>query len=101
MGIFFRRIPLKLFSDCAWVLLALGRYFFFREPIEGKLLPVPFDPGGKDPASAARRALVLALVSLTPNTVSIMIDGEKGRLLIHQLQDTGAEPGDGDEKWPI
>ncbi len=99
--IFLRRIPAKAFLDCGWVFLSLWRYLIFRKPIEGRLISLPFEPGGEDAVSAARRALVLSLVSLTPNTVSISIDREKRVLLIHQLVPTGEKPGRGDEKWPL
>ena len=101
LGIIVRRIPLKIFSDCGWVLLALWRYAAYRSPIEGRIVSVPFDPGGEDAFSAARRALVLALVSLTPNTVSITVDREKQTILVHQLVATGEKPGGNDREWPI
>ncbi len=99
--ILLRRLPWRAAADCGWVFLALWRYAVHREGIEGKFRIVPFDPGGEDAASAARRAIVLAAVSLTPNTLSISIDREKRQLLIHQLMETGKEPGGGDREWPL
>ncbi len=96
-----KRIGLKPVTDCGWVFLALWRFVINRKPIKGQLLSSPFEPGGEDHESASRRALVLAIVSITPNTLSIMIDQKKSVLVLHQLVDTGKEPGQGDQKWPI
>ncbi len=96
-----KRVALKTVTDCVWVFLALWRYMIYRKPIEGKLLSIHFETGDEDRESASRRALVLAMVSITPNTLSIAIDQKKGVLLLHQLVDTGKEPGQGDQKWPI
>lgn len=96
-----RKVTLKAITDCGWVFLALWRYAIYRKPIQGKLWSIPFDAGGDDIVSASRRALVLGMVSLTPNTLSIVIKREKGVLLLHQLVDTGKNPGEGDWKWPI
>ncbi len=101
MWLLLRRVSWKAITDCGWVFLALWRYAIHRKPIQGKLWSIPFDAGGDDRKSASRRALVLAMVSITPNTLSIAIDQKKGFLLLHQLVGTGKEPGQGDQKWPI
>jgi multisubunit Na+/H+ antiporter MnhE subunit len=97
----FKRVAVKTVTDCGWVFLALWRYAIHRKPIQGRLWSIPFEPGGEDDESASRRALVLAMVSITPNTLAIAIDRKKGVLILHQLVYTGKEPGQGDQKWPI
>ncbi len=101
MWLLLRRVAWNAITDCGWVFLALWRYAIHRKPIQGKLCSIPIDAGSDDRKSASRRALVLAMVSITPNTLSIAIDQKKGFLLLHQLVDTGKEPGQGDQKWPI
>jgi multisubunit Na+/H+ antiporter MnhE subunit len=50
---------------------------------------VPFDAGGQSPRDSGRRALSEALGSLTPNTIVIGIDPERGLLLVHQRHRQG------------
>ncbi len=96
-----RKVPTKAILDCGRVFLALWRYMRLREPIEGHIASMPFQAGGDDPESAARRALVLILISLTPNTVSIGVDRKQGRLLVHQLVPTNKKPDSRQVEWPI
>ncbi len=65
----------------------------------GVLTELPFSPGGQDPESAARRALVVAGVSTAPNTIALGIDSERETLLVHQLSRQLPEPPN--RCWPI
>lgn len=53
--------------------------------IEDAYQDVPFDPGGDDPASAARRALTIAGVSTSPNEIVLAVDSERKSLRVHVL----------------
>lgn len=97
----FRRLPGQVLTDCAIVAAALGRALFRREQIEGVFRTIPFDPGGDDPESAARRALVMAGVCLAPNTYVVAMDRERGELLLHQLTPSAQPPGGSNREWPL
>ena len=90
-----------MLADCGVVGAALARVLLKREKIEGAFRTIPFDVGGNDPESAARRALVMAGACLTPNTYVVAIDAEKGQLLMHQLVPSAEPPGGGDREWPL
>ena len=49
------------------------------------MLAVPFDMGGDDPESHARRALAVTLTTLTPNAVVLGFVPEPGLMLLHQI----------------
>lgn len=46
---------------------------------------VPFRPGGDDPESAARLALAIAAISISPETIVVGVDRERGLMLIHLI----------------
>lgn len=97
----FRHLPGRLLSDCAIVAGALVRALLRREKIEGTFRTIPFDPGGEDAESAARRALVMAGACLTPNSYIVAVDAERGQLLLHQLVPSPQPPGAGNPEWPL
>jgi hypothetical protein len=51
---------------------------------------VPFPSDADDARTAGRRALVTALLSATPNTLVVGVEGGEGEMLVHQLV---PEPG--------
>ncbi len=55
------------------------------ERVADAYLDVPFDPGGDDPVSAARRALAVAGVSTSPNEIVLAVDAERRCLRVHVL----------------
>jgi multisubunit Na+/H+ antiporter MnhE subunit len=65
--------------------LALWDRLIRRRPVRGSTIRVPFHYGGDNGRDGARRALVNASVSLTPNTFVIDIDPAADSLLVHQL----------------
>jgi hypothetical protein len=95
------RLPGRVFADCGLVGAALWRALVRRQTIEGVFRTLPFDAGGDDPVSAARRALVTAGVCLAPNTYVVAIDFRRGFLLVHQLIPSAQPPGGGDREWPL
>jgi multisubunit Na+/H+ antiporter MnhE subunit len=95
-----RHLPGRILLDCSLVGLALAQRLFTGRCTDGAFHSIPFDPGGDDPTSAARRALVIAGLSVAPNTFVVDIEPERGTILIHQLTGRGP-PDEGDRKWPI
>jgi hypothetical protein len=92
-----RRLPRQIWTDAARILgSALG-----PSSPSGRFRSVPFEPGGEDPVSGSRRALVTAGGSVAPNSYIVTIAAERSELLIHQLVDTEVPPGHGDRLWPI
>ena len=55
------------------------------QPPDDRLQRIPFDPGGDDAVSAARRALVVAGTSASPNSIVVDADAERGVLIVHRL----------------
>jgi hypothetical protein len=60
---------------------------------------IPFKYGTADPESAARRALVIAGVSTSPNAVVICLDPVAGRMRVHELAASDAPKES--ETWPL
>jgi multisubunit Na+/H+ antiporter MnhE subunit len=83
-----RKLPSAVLVDCWIVLNALWRHLTGRQPIRGTFIAVPFAPGGDDPEAAARRALYVTAISLTPNTYVVGIDRDNDVMLVHQLVST-------------
>ena len=78
-------LPWEILSGCWVVASALIR----GEP--GLLHEVPFESGGDDRRSSARRAMAIAFTSISPNSMIIDIDRERGVMLIHNA-DHGPVP---------
>ncbi|HEX3998540.1 MAG TPA: hypothetical protein VHX65_08330 [Pirellulales bacterium] len=98
---FAARLPPKVVVDCATVIGALWPRLARGKRLQGVVREVPFKPGGNGPVSRARRALVVAAVSLAPNTFVIDLDAERGVLIVHQLVPSKEPPGHGDREWPL
>jgi multisubunit Na+/H+ antiporter MnhE subunit len=80
-----RILPGQVISDC-WVLtVALWRRVVQSKQARGSFKTFPFQHVADDPESAARRALVTAAISLTPNTYVVAFDRAKQELIVHQL----------------
>ena len=80
------REPWYIVEGCASIFWALFKHFFRPEP--SVLREVVFDPGGADPASAARRALAITYTTVPPNFVVLGIDLDKKVMLVHQVSET-------------
>ena len=88
-----------LFPDAARVGGVLLRALW-RRPLGpvGSVARQPFQEGGEDPASAARRGMVTLGSSLAPNGYVLGIPEGEGALLLHRL---AAVPLDPDQQWPL
>jgi hypothetical protein len=80
------REPWYIVEGCATIFWVFMKDFFRPEP--SVLREVVFDPGGSDPASAARRALAIAYTTIPPNFVVLGIDLDKNVMLVHQVTST-------------
>lgn len=94
-------LPGRALRDCGVVLGAIARGVASGRGVSGAFRAVPFDPGGEDARSEARRAIVVAAASVAPNGYVVAIDREAGRVLFHQLVPTPGPPGRGDREWPL
>ena len=83
------QLPWQTLRDCWLLTVALWRHCT-GHPARGVFRVVPFPSEADDARSAARRALVTALVSVAPNTVVVGVEGSGGEMLVHQLV---PEPG--------
>ena len=83
------RLPWQVLRDCWLLAVGLWRHCTGR-PLRGTFRVVPFPGEADDARSAARRAVVTALVSVAPNTVVVGIEGGEGEMRVHQLV---PEPG--------
>ena len=93
-----RRLPGKALADCTLLLRAFG-----TDGAPGVFRAVPFDADAEEQPgeAAARRAVVIAGASLSPNSVVVAVDRKQNRLLVHQLVPTRTPPGDSDRLWPV
>jgi multisubunit Na+/H+ antiporter MnhE subunit len=82
-------LPWQVLHDTWLLTVALWRHCT-GSPVRGVFRVVPFPSEADDDRSAARRALVTALVSVAPNTVVVGVEGAEGEMLVHQLV---PEPG--------
>ena len=88
-----------LFPDAVRVGRALLQALWRRpSSAVGLVVRQPFQEGGGDPASAARRGLVTLGSSLAPNGYVLGIPDEEEALLLHRL---AAVPPDPDQRWPL
>lgn len=91
-------VPWQTLRDC-FVVLAADCARVFRSRGSGRFSEREFNPGGKDSASSTRRAVVVAAVSVAPNSIVLGIDREAHRLLLHELVPTKNTPRD--PNWPL
>jgi multisubunit Na+/H+ antiporter MnhE subunit len=83
-----RALPPAVLQDSLTLARMLWRRIVARESVSGEFSTVSFESGGDDPESAARRALYVAAISLTPNTYVLGIDRDENVMLVHQLVPT-------------
>ncbi len=79
------RIPWYLLSGTGEIFHGLAKQLFTHAGAPSTLRAVPFDVGGDDPESAARRALAVTYTTITPNFIVLGIVAEQGLLLYHQI----------------
>src|SRR5690348_9991871 len=74
------RLPFEIVRDCGLLI----RNLFDRRT--GHFEVVPFEGGGDDARSVARRALATFYTSLPPNTFVIGIDRDRNTMVLHRLE---------------
>jgi hypothetical protein len=99
--VLFKRLPVQVVTDTGLVLAALWRRLAQRDYHPGAFQTLPFHTGGDTPEAAARRALVTAGASFSPNSYVVLIELENDSLLIHQLVPSVSPSGRGDQEWPL
>lgn len=87
-GSWLLRVPAVLASDTVRVLLVPWLVVFGHRPEQGKFVRVAVAPGADDRART-RRAVALALVSMTPGTYVVHDDEDTGELVVHGLLQGG------------
>ncbi len=80
--------PWYALDGTAAIFLALGKHIMGKKS-EAQLRAIPFDGGGDDPESAARRALAIMYTTIPPNFIVVGIDRDKNLMLVHQVSPTG------------
>lgn len=80
------RMPKQLVGDTLIVFRALLAHMTRRREMRGAWRAIEIDPGGDDGRSAARRAMIIAAISFTPNVYVVGIDEDEGLMLVHQLE---------------
>ena len=89
------RLPWSIVKDTWTVFAVLAAHATGRRRVRGQLRAVRFHHGRPgDPVASARRALVTAGVTMSPNTIVVGVDPDRDDLLVHQLS---AAPDDLEE----
>lgn len=83
------RLPGPITSDL-WLLLKHLLREMAGKKSRSSFELTDFKAGGEDSPAAAQRALAVLYVSLTPNSVVLDVDREKGQMLLHQAEPTAA-----------
>lgn len=98
LSVLLRRLPLNVLRDLTTLFLALGPAMAGRHRPVGACHELAFDAGENSASAAARRALVLAAASTSPNTIALEVDRRKHLLHVHRLIHAKTPA---DRKWPI
>jgi multisubunit Na+/H+ antiporter MnhE subunit len=80
------RLPRQVLTDTVVAFRVLIRRIATGDRRGGAFRALRFEPGGDDGRAAARRALTVAALSLSPNTYVVGLDEDEGLLLVHQLE---------------
>ncbi len=96
----FMRVPLAVFRESFDVLgPTLWRALVGRERIRGRWIALRYEPDNAADGYG-RRALVIFGSGITPNAFPLAVDGELGRLYLHQLV-ARREAAAGHPRYPI
>jgi multisubunit Na+/H+ antiporter MnhE subunit len=80
------RLPARVVTDTWLLTTVLVRHVSGSKRVRGAFVAVPFRYGsGDDPEDAARRALLVAGLSVAPNSVVVGVDADRDEVLVHQL----------------
>ena len=77
--------PYKIVRELAVVLWALALHLSRVRPVDSAYRAFPFAAGRADAVSAGRRAIATLADCLSPNTLPVDIDTERGVALRHEL----------------
>jgi hypothetical protein len=77
--------PYVIVRELVVVLWALALHLVRVRPVESAYRAIPFPAGREDAVSAGRRAIATLTDSLSPNTLPVDIDIERGVALRHEL----------------
>jgi Na+/H+ ion antiporter subunit len=86
------RIPWRVVREFAVVTRALVLELLRLRRVRSSWVAVPFPAGGDDPVAAGRRAAATLIENVSPNTIAVDIDCERGRALRHDLDPRAANP---------
>ena len=79
------KVPWKVVEELAIVLWALALHVTGARPVRSAYRAFPFPAGRADAVSAGRRAVATLADCLSPNTLPVDIDCERGTALRHEL----------------
>lgn len=79
------RLPKGVAVDTVLLGVTLWRHLTGRRTGPGEFRVASLASGGDDARSATRRALVVAGLSVTPNTIVVAFHADENHMLLHQL----------------
>jgi hypothetical protein len=77
--------PWKIVRELVVVVWALGLHVARVRAVRSIYRAIPFPAGRADAVSAGRRGIVALVASLSPNTIPVDLDCERGVALRHEL----------------
>ena len=80
-----RKVPWKIVHEIGIVFWALALHLAGLRRLSSRYRAFEFPAGGNDPTSAGRRAVASEADALSPNTMPVDIDCERGVVLRHEL----------------
>jgi multisubunit Na+/H+ antiporter MnhE subunit len=78
-------LPVRIVREFGLILMVLWRRVAQRKRVHGVFRAIPFEVGGRDSRSIARRAAVTMAASLAPNRYVIDFDAREDLVLVHEL----------------
>jgi ABC-type amino acid transport system permease subunit len=79
------KVPWKIVRELGVIFWALALHLAGVRHLSGFYRAFPFPTGRNDPASAGRRAVAAEADALSPNTLPVDMDCERGLALRHEL----------------
>jgi hypothetical protein len=79
------KFPWKVLQELAVVLWALALHLTRARPVHSAYRAIPFPAGRRESVSAGRRAVAVLADALSPNTLPVDVDLERGIALRHEL----------------
>lgn len=78
-------LPGQVIGDTVTVFAALGRQLFRGEQPAGGFAEIHIPSGGDTPEAVTRRVLLVAGMSIAPNTVVLGLDRDRDVMIVHRL----------------